>query len=876
MLYNSLVMFGKLFDSNERQLNKLRPLVIEINSLEDWAKGLGQQGMVDQTNQWISELKNLDDNAQKDYLTTILPKAYAMVREASVRTLQKRHFDVQLLAGIVLHQGKISEQKTGEGKTLTATLPLYLNALTGKGAHLVTPNDYLSRHGAGWMGPVYTYLGLKVGVIMQERAFVYDEAHTNTEFQDAYSKQLRETARKEAYRCHITYGTNHEFGFDYLRDNMARSVTDVVQTNPNTDYGAHNFAIVDEVDSILIDVARTPLIISTTAQKPSERYHNANQIVKNLIKNQDYEVDEKFKTSTLTDLGIRRVEKMLSVTNLYEQDFEMVHLLEQALTANSLYEKDRDYVVKEGQVIIVDQFTGRLLPNNRYSHGLHQALEAKEGVTIQQESRTLAEISYQNYFRMYQKLAGMTGTAETEAEEFYKIYKLEVVAIPTHNPMVRKDLNDVIYKTEAAKFKAVADEIAERHQHGQPVLVGTTSVEKSQMIHEQLKRRGVPHEILNAKNHEREALIIAQAGKKGAVTVSTNMAGRGVDIILGGDPSTPQEQEEIKALGGLHVVGTERHEARRIDNQLRGRAGRQGDPGSSRFYISLQDDLMRIFGGDQMKNLMDRFGMEENTPLEAGLVSRSIENAQKKVEGFHFDSRKRVVEMDDVMNTHRDVVYKLRRKILSFTELADGTKTQLPNHIKENSEWIMAKLAENTDFTQDFWDKMKNGFGELPWHLIFADSALPVIDINWMDHLVDMDNLRESTALKTYAQRDHLVEYKTEGHERFELLIKKMYSDIWQRLLNIEAQVAPRDQQGLASQQRPQSPQSKTRKDDSLLAMGQIKYQRGELQSGVTAEDDAPKGYKVEEVKSGQPKVGRNDPCPCGSGKKYKNCHGKS
>ncbi len=876
MLYNSLVMFGKLFDSNERQLNRIRPLVTEINALENWAKGLGRQDMVNQTNQWINELKNLDDSAQKEYLNTILPKAYALVREASVRTLQKRHFDVQLLAGIVLHQGKIAEQKTGEGKTLTATLPLYLNALTGKGVHLVTPNDYLSRHGAGWMGPIYTYLGLRVGVIMQERAFVYDESYSNPEFQDEYAKHLKESPRKHAYQCHITYGTNHEFGFDYLRDNMARSVSDVVQTNPNNDYGSHNFAIVDEVDSILIDVARTPLIISTTAQKPSERYHKANQIVKNLIKDQDYEVDEKFRTSTLTDLGIRRVEKMLGVTNLYEQDFEMVHLLEQALTANSLYEKDRDYVVKEGQVVIVDQFTGRLLPNNRYSHGLHQALEAKEGVTIQQESRTLAEISYQNYFRMYKKLAGMTGTAETEAEEFYKIYKLEVVVIPTHNPMIRKDYNDVIYKTEAAKFKAVADEIAERHKKGQPVLVGTTSVEKSQMLHEQLKRRGVPHEILNAKNHEREALIIAQAGRRGAVTVSTNMAGRGVDIILGGDPCTPEEQEEVKALGGLHVIGTERHEARRIDNQLRGRAGRQGDPGSSRFYISLQDDLMRIFGGEQMKNLMDRFGMEENTPLEAGLVSRSIENAQKKVEGFHFDSRKRVVEMDDVMNAHRDVVYKLRRKILSFTELAETTASQIPDHIRENSEWIVGKLAENTDFTRDFWEKMKNGFGEIPWHLIFADSALPVIDINWMDHLVDMDNLRESTALKTYAQRDHLVEYKTEGHERFELLIKKIYSEIWQRLLNIEAQVAPRDQQGLTSQPNIKIPQTKVQKNDGLLAMGQIKYQRGELHSGVTAEDDAPRGYKVEEVKSGQPKVGRNDPCPCGSGKKYKFCHGQN
>jgi len=860
MRYNAEVMLGKLFDSNERQLNKLKPLVVEINKLEDWAKGLDREKTIEQTNAWIAELKNKDDVEQKEYLEEILPKAYALVREAGARTLQKRHFDVQLMAGVVLHQGKISEQKTGEGKTLTATLPLYLNALTGKGAHLVTPNDYLSRHGAGWMGPVYDYVGLKVGVIMQERAFVYDPEHNNPEFQDEYSKRLKESPRKQAYQCHITYGTNHEFGFDYLRDNMARNVGDVVQTNVDGEYGAHNYAIVDEVDSILIDVARTPLIISITAQKPSERYKNANQIIKNLIKNQDYEVDEKFKTSTLTDLGIRRIEKMLSVTNLYEQDFEMVHLLEQALTANSLYEKDKDYVVKEGQVVIVDQFTGRLLPSNRYSHGLHQALEAKEGVEIQQESRTLAEISYQNYFRMYKKLAGMTGTAETEAEEFYKIYKLEVVSIPTHRLCVRKDLNDVIYKTEAAKFKAVADEIAQRHQQGQPVLVGTTSVEKSQMIHEQLKRRGVPHEILNAKNHEREALIIAQAGKKGAVTVSTNMAGRGVDIILGGDPSTTEEQEEIKTLGGLHVIGTERHEARRIDNQLRGRSGRQGDPGSSRFYISLQDDLMRIFGGDQMKGLMDRFGMEDNTPLEAGLVSRSIENAQKKVEGFHFDSRKRVVEMDDVINIHRDVVYKLRRKILSFTELASGGVDKLPAHIKENSEWIIKKLSENTGLTQDFWDKMQNGFGEVPWHLIFAESSLPVIDLNWMDHLVDMENLRESTALKTYAQRDHLVEYKTEGHGRFELLIQRIYNEIWQRLQNIETQV---------------SGATLKKQSDSLLAMGPVSYQHGELQTGVTAEDDAPRTLKVEEVKSGGPKIGRNDPCPCGSGKKYKNCHGK-
>lgn len=857
-------IFTKLFDTNQKQLDKLTPLVTQINSMEEWAKGLSKEQIIKQTNEWIEELAKLQDNDKTTYLDTILPKAYAMVREASVRTLGKRHFDVQLMAGICLHQGKISEQKTGEGKTLTATLPLYLNALTKKGVHLVTPNDYLSRHGAGWMGPVYNYLGLRTGVIMQERSFVFDPDYTSTEFQDEYAKRLKEVPRKESYLCHITYGTNHEFGFDYLRDNMARVVNDVVQTNPNGEYGSHNFAIVDEVDSILIDVARTPLIISTTAQKPSERYKNANQIIRDLIKGQDYDVDEKFKTSTLTDLGIRRVERMLGVNNLYEQDFEMVHLLEQALTANSLYEKDRDYVVKEGKVIIVDQFTGRLLPSNRYSHGLHQAIESKEGVTIQQESKTLAEISYQNYFRMYKKLAGMTGTAQTEAEEFYKIYKLDVISIPTHNKLIRKDFNDVIYKTEAAKFKAVADEIAEKNRKGQPVLVGTTSVEKSQAIHEQLSRRGIKHEILNAKNHEKEALIIAQAGKKGAVTVSTNMAGRGVDIILGGDPPDSKEQEEVRALGGLHVIGTERHESRRIDNQLRGRAGRLGDPGSSRFFVSLQDELMRIFGGDQMRGLMDRFGMEENMPLEAGLVSKSIENAQKKVEGFHFDSRKRVVEMDDVINIHRDVIYKLRRRILSFTTLADE-RIDLVKEITESRDWVIKKLQENTDLSNEFWAKMEKGFGERIWLLVFSDIALPVIDLNWMDHLVDMENLREATALKTYAQRDHLVEYKNEGHTRFEMLVKRIYSEIWQRMQAVEERVG--------EQERARDVKKSAK--DSLLAMGPVTYKKGELESGVRSTDSVNTSPIVSDVHSGN-KTGRNEPCPCGSGKKYKNCHGKN
>lgn len=856
-------MIKNFLDPNQRQLNKLKPIVQKINDLENWAKSLSRQEMVDQTRAWQEELKNKSDDEEKNYLNEILPRAYALVREASVRTLQKRHFDVQLMAGIVLHQGKIAEQKTGEGKTLTATLPLYLNALTGKGVHLVTPNDYLARHGAGWMGPIYTYLGLSVGVIMQDRAFIYDENCLNEEFQDLYSQKLREINRRGAYSCDITYGTNHEFGFDYLRDNMARHVNELVQTNPRGIDGEHNFAIVDEVDSILIDVARTPLIISTVSHKPSERYHLANKIVKSLIKGQDYEVDEKFKTSTLTDLGIRRVEKMLNINNLYEQDFEMVHLLEQALTANSLYEKDRDYVVRDGQVIIVDQFTGRLLPNNRYSHGLHQAIEAKEGVPIQQESKTLAEISYQNYFRMYKKLAGMTGTAETEAEEFYKIYKLEVVVIPTHKPMIRIDYNDVVYKTEAAKFKAVADEIEEKNKKGQPVLVGTTSVEKSQILHELLQRRGIKHEILNAKNHEKEALIIAQAGRKGAVTVSTNMAGRGVDIILGGDPPDPKEQEEVKKLGGLHVIGTERHESRRIDNQLRGRAGRQGDPGSSRFYLSLQDDLMRIFGGDQMKKLMDKFGLDDNTPLEAGLVSKSIENAQKRVEGFHFDSRKRLVEMDDVINIHREVVYKLRWKILSFTAL-ERDKDTLPPHIQENSNWIKSKLAQNTQVKNDIWNDLEKRFGITNWHLIFADLALSIIDINWMEHLVDMENLKEATALKTYAQRDHIVEYKNEGHQRFELLIKKIYSEISRSIEDIYNTT--------------QNIQTPIMKHGSLMNLGPISYKHGELESATGYQIFDDKNVKqplVKAVVSGQPKVGRNDPCPCGSGKKYKHCHGK-
>ena len=840
-------MFGKLFDSNDKQIKAFSATVERINQLEKEFENLSQ----DQIREKINLFKITYSKKTSKDLDNILPEVYALVREASKRTLKLRHYDVQLIAGIVLHQGKIAEQKTGEGKTLTATLPLTLNALLGEGVHLVTPNDYLSRHGAGWMGPVYDYLGLSVGVIMQERAFVYDSKFENREFQDDYTKHLREVLRQEAYRCDITYGTNHEFGFDYLRDNMVSRLNEIVQTNPNNNWGVHSFAIVDEVDSILIDVARTPLIISASAYKATDRYFEIAALVKNLIKDSDYEVEEKFKNVTLTDLGIRRVEKMLGISNLYEQDFETVHLMEQSLSAQTLYEKDRDYVVKDGKIIIVDQFTGRLLPNNRYSQGLHQAIEAKEGVEIQQESQTMAEISYQNYFRMYKKLAGMTGTAETESEEFFKIYKLDVVVIPTYRTMIRKDFNDVVYKTEAAKFKAVADEIVERNKKGQPVLVGTTSVDKSQLLHSLLERRGIKHEILNAKNHEKEALIIAQAGKKGSVTVSTNMAGRGVDIILGGDPPGVLEQEEVIASGGLTVIGTERHESRRIDNQLRGRAGRQGDPGSSKFFVSLQDDLMRVFGGAQVESLMNKFGLEDNVPLEAGIVSKAIENAQKKVEGFNFDRRKQLVEMDDVMNVHREVIYKLRRRVL-------GGKREDPDF----ERWFLDKFSTYTDSSlEEKWKQFEENFGKEMWQEIISQLSLPVIDMIWMEHLVDMDHLREGIGLRGYAQRDPIVEYKKEAHARFEILVSRVYTTIAERISRIEFErvIDTTDNENI--------------KTEDNLKRRDLSYQRGEFESGVSQEKSQ---IKIEAIKSGVPKIGRNDLCYCGSGKKYKKCHGKS
>jgi preprotein translocase subunit SecA len=837
-------MIFSFLDPNNREIKKLSKIVTEINSLEPEISKLSQFEIQELTKNWQEEFATLSYDKKIEKLNIILPKAFAVVREASKRVLNKRHYDVQLMAGVALHQGKISEQKTGEGKTLTATAPLYLNALTGDGAHLVTANDYLAKHGAGWMAPVYTYLGLKVGVIAGGGAYLYDNSYEDEVEKDEYIRNLKPCPKKEAYQADITYGTNHEYGFDYLRDNMVLELPQKVQTNPLGDFGIHNFAIVDEVDFVLIDVARTPLIISAPDAKPTDRYYESAKIVKTLVKGSDYLVEEKFQNANLTDIGIRKVERLLNVSNLYEQDFQMVHLIEQALKARALFEKDRDYIVKDGRVIIIDQFTGRLLPDNRFSNGLHQAIEAKENCVIKEESKTLAEISYQNYFRMYKKLAGMTGTAETEAEEFKKIYKLDVVAIPTNNKVTRIDQPDMVYKTEPGKFKAVADEIEKRHKAGQPVLVGTTSVEKSELLHELLKRRGIKHEILNAKNHEREASIIAQAGKKGAVTVSTNMAGRGVDILLGGDPATAEEREEVKNLGGLFVIGTERHESRRIDNQLRGRSGRQGDVGESRFFISLQDSLMRIFGGSQIESLMTTMGLDDTTPIESSMVSKSIERAQKRVEGFNFDRRKQVVEIDDVISVHRNVIYKLRDRVLNIGYYGTG------------EEWLFEKLEKFGNLeVQNDWSRLKSQLGTEDFLNFVSRIMLPIIDENWMNHLVDMDQVKDGIGLKGYAQRDPMVEYKREGHERFEILMHKIYADTVERLRNIQ--------------------NIEKVKVEKNVVVEKASYNQNDY-SGFVSENDSKNKKPKTIVKENSEKIGRNDPCYCGSGKKFKNCHGKA
>lgn len=842
----------------------------EINSWEGKVKKYTDKQLQNKKQEFQARIKTKGAT-----LDSLLPEVYACVREAARRVLNQRHFDVQLLAGIVLHEGKIAEQKTGEGKTLTATLPLYLNALSGRGVHLVTVNDYLARRDCGWMGPIYHAVGATCAAIINDAQFIFDPEFDDESQTDERLKHLRPITRKEAYQADITYGINSEFGFDYLRDNMATSIEELVQRG-------FYFAIVDEVDSVLIDEARTPHVISVPDEEAPRKYAQYATIVRKLSRGLDFIVDEKLRTISLTDHGVLKIEKLLGIENIYEKDFAAVHHIEAALKAEYLFRREKDYIVRGGEVMIVDEFTGRILEGRRFSEGIHQAIEAKEGVAVQQESKTLATISLQNYFRMYEKLAGMTGTAQTEAEEFHKIYNLETNVIPTHRQMIRRDLPDMVYKTTKAKYTAVARQVEECFAKGQPVLIGTTSIEHNEDVSSLLKRKKIPHEVLNAKNHLKEAAIIAKAGQFKAVTVATNMAGRGVDIVL---------DDKTKAAGGLFVIGTERHESRRIDNQLRGRSGRQGDAGTSRFFVSLEDEMLRVFGGDQVANLMTVFKMPEEIPLSHPMVNRAIEQSQVKVEGFHFDSRKHLVEYDDVMNKQRTIIYKLRRKFLGVNENSEEIKDQSLNKyvmdkisaeienivtaysqggftegekkqiidefatiipFDENSKHEMQRgikekyaREELIEFlnniarqTYDFREKQLGG--EL-MRDIEKWVCLQVIDNLWTDHLEEIDDLREGIGLRGYAQRDPLVEYKSEAFNMFEKLMGNIESEIAHRIFKVQVTQNPQVV-------RPQRIQTNA---------GQI---TGETSKSAPAQNS-------------KHKLGRNDPCWCGSGRKYKKCH---
>jgi preprotein translocase subunit SecA len=922
---------------NERELKKMRPIVARVSELEPRMKALKDEDFPRLTAQWKQEIQE-----KHRPLDELLPEAFALVREAGVRALGMRHFDVQLIGGMVLHKGRIAEMKTGEGKTLVATLPCYLNALEGRGVHVVTVNDYLARRDSEWMGRLHAFCGLTVGVVVHG---------------------LTDQQRQAAYRSDITYGQNNEFGFDYLRDNMKFRLQDYVQRELN-------YAIVDEVDSILIDEARTPLIISGPSDEATDKYYIVNQVIPSMIRDVDFTVDEKTRTVVMTDSGVEKMEKKLQIGNLYDPDqIEMLHHVEQALRAHHLYRNEVDYVVKAGEVIIVDEFTGRLMPGRRWSDGLHQAVEAKEGVKIENENQTLATISFQNYFRMYSKLAGMTGTADTEAEEFGKIYNLDVTVAPTHRNMVRKDAEDLVYKTEREKFDALCTEIEERNKKGQPILVGTVSVAKSEVVSSLLKKRGVPHNVLNAKNHQREAEIVAQAGRKGSVTISTNMAGRGTDIVLGGnhemmakhevgpEPDAPMDGEEQEAfeqrrlewgkrleelkerlkvqtagehktvvdLGGLHILGTERHESRRIDNQLRGRAGRQGDPGSSIFYLSLEDELMRIFGSERISGLMERLGMKEGEQIEHRWLSKAIENAQKKVEGHNFDMRKNLLEYDDVMNQQRKSIYRLRRMVLGFgagvpvVEFDEDPKTRKKirhekvyawtdarDHVLDLVEDLVVDMVANSCPERNnpaAWDLdglsalvrdqfgLDLKFGNPPAgrdaraaieeqvfnvvekayrqkeELLGVDGEkVPVlrrweqyiylqsIDQLWKDHLLAMDHLREGIGLRGYGQRDPKQEYKKEGYDMFVQMTWRVKAAVIGNILRLQ----------------PVRQESAEEIEAKRVALGR----RQRMIESRGAEEGEAEKPKQETVVRSQPKVGRNDPCPCGSGKKYKKCHG--
>jgi preprotein translocase subunit SecA len=871
---------GGLVDSNEKELKRLEPIVDSINRLEPEFEKLSDDELGAKTEEFKERLNNGSS------LDELLPEAFATVREAARRTIGLRHFNVQLMGGIVLHQGKIAEMKTGEGKTLVATLPLYLNALTGKGAHLVTVNDYLARRDPYWMGPIYHLLGLSVASIYPMQtpddrtpALIYDPEFDSG---DSHWPHFRPIPRREAYQADITYGTSAEFGFDYLRDNMVTDLSQCVQR-------PLNYAIVDEVDYLLIDEARTPLIISAPDVEAGERYQLFARLVPSLKKDIDYTVDEKTRTVNLNDTGMNKMEMMLKregqlkAPDLYDPaNAELHRYLQNALNAKEIYHRDREYVVKDGEVIIVDEFTGRLMHGRRYSEGLHQAIEAKERVKVQQESRTYATITIQNYFRMYEKLAGMTGTALTEAEEFHKIYKLEVVVIPTNRPMVRQDLPDQIYKDEKSKYKAVVREIERLHKEGRPVLVGTVSIENSEYLSDLLKRKGISHHILNAKQHEKEAYVVTQAGRPGAVTVATNMAGRGVDIILGGNPENgnreewQKEHQKVVELGGLHIIGTDRHEARRIDNQLRGRAGRQGDPGSSRFYVSLEDDVVRRFGGDRIKGFMEWAGMDEDTPIENSLVNKSIEGAQVRVEGYNFDIRKHLVEYDDVVNMHRELIYGERKKIISGADLKSNILSMVGDEIKNivaahtasnygeglDVEGLLGEIATIFPLPPTF---NAEAVSQMPpaqieeklielSHLLYEEKEkelgpenmrtverllmLRIIDTLWIEHLTMMEHMRQGIGLQAAGQRDPLVAYKREGHNLFQNLLSTIQHDVVHSIYRVN----------LVKREVPQKAPAPVRAGDNSQKQKQ---------------------------KVGGRKIGRNDPCPCGSGKKYKHCCGR-
>ncbi|HKY27464.1 MAG TPA: preprotein translocase subunit SecA [Pyrinomonadaceae bacterium] len=917
----------KLFgSSNQRYLKSVQPLVQEINSLEPSIQKLSDDELRARTTyfkekvkQAIAGITDKDERkrAERAVLDEILPEAFAIVREASVRTTGMRHFDVQLIGGIVLHEGKIAEMRTGEGKTLVATLPSYLNALTGRGGvHVVTVNDYLASRDAEWMGQIHRFLGLEVGCIQND---------------------MDDFERQTAYAADITYGTNNEFGFDYLRDNMKFDLATCVQRG-------HYFAIVDEVDSILIDEARTPLIISGPSDEATDKYYQADAIIPQLkrgeeidkVKTGDYVVDEKQHTAVLTEEGVDRAERLLGVGNLYDpSNMDLLHCVEQALKAHTLYRLDHQYVVQDGEVIIVDDFTGRLMKGRRWSDGLHQAVEAKEGVRIEKENQTLATITLQNYFRLYEKLSGMTGTAETEAAEFGSTYKLDVIVIPTHMPMIRTDRSDVIYRTLGEKWDAVIDEIKDCHERGQPALVGTVSVENSELISRRLQKEAVPHNVLNAKYHEREAEIVAQAGRKGAVTIATNMAGRGTDILLGGNPDflareflkkeeidpdeaedrewdrafasskriVEAEHQEVVDLGGLHIVGTERHESRRIDNQLRGRAGRQGDPGSSRFFLSLEDDLMRIFAGDKVKALMQRLGMEQGVAIESKMVTKRIAAAQKSVEGRNFEARKHLLEYDDVMNKQRETIYGLRRQLMeepdqrdyllgdppksgvAYDLLADLTKqylnpdvspddwdienykTQIKTiyDVDADAEHLDIQTMSSAEVVDAIWGKLKVNYSRKEQQIGVEAMRtyeriimLNIIDAQWKDHLLSLDHLKQGIGLVGYGQKDPLVEYKKQSFDLFQEMLDRIDTTTIRSLFNLQV-VAEEPPEALRQRRMP-------RRSTSLTFTGPN-------QGAAPAGEEAG---KVKTVVRDQPKVGRNEPCPCGSGKKYKKCHGAS